>query len=86
MSDEEYARLLGLVRGAAQNGDARFPKGAYEGDVEKMVSVASPTENVKPVAKSSSLDGEGALTRFRLGTLQLPQTLLERIRLVLKGT
>lgn len=93
MSDEEYQRLLGLVRGAGeQGGESRFPKGAYENMVGlKQPALASAVTSESSAAasaapKMSALDGEGALTRFRIGTLQLPKLLLERIRDVLRGT
>lgn len=95
MSDEEYARLLGLVRGA-QGGEHRFPPGAYE--PERMVAAAPSAAPAAAAAvtnaslssvvktKATSLEGESATDRMRLGTLRLPESLLERIRLVLKGT
>lgn len=93
MSDEEYARLLGLVRGA-QGGEHRFPPGAYQKNemiAAQALAAASkatvaPTSTVSNAAKANSLEGHSALTRLRLGTLRLPEDLLERIRLVLKGT
>lgn len=92
MSDEEYARLMGLVRGAG-GGDARFPKGAYERDNMVATRVEEASTNVSEAIKAAApktvranaLDGTGASVRFRIGTLSLPNTLLERIRLVLKG-
>lgn len=92
MSDEEYQRLLGLVRGAGEQGESRFPKGAYENMVglnqPSLASAVTSESSAAPSAapKMSALDGEGALTRFRIGTLQLPRLLLERIRDVLRGT
>ena len=90
MSDEEYARLLGLMRGA-QGGDHRFPPGAYERDnmvatgiSEASTSNASLSAPVK--VKSTTLEGDSATDRMRIGTISLPENLLERIRLVLKGT
>lgn len=92
MSDEEYARLLGLVRGA-QGGEHRFPPGAYEANrmvAAPEVAAAAPVTNASISSvvkvKATSLEGESATDRMRLGTVRLPEGLLERIRLVLKGT
>jgi hypothetical protein len=89
ISDEEYARLLGLVKGASEQ---RFPPGAYAG-TDRMAAtaseavaniVATPSKTQK--IKATSLEGTGAAERLRIGTLQLPEALLERIRTVLKGS
>lgn len=95
MSDEEYARLLGLVRGA-QGGEHRFPPGAYEAPermsavVPEAVSALASSSNAalssSVKVKATSLEGVSATDRMRIGTLRLPEGLLERIRLVLKGT
>lgn len=86
MSDEEYARLLGLVRGAS-GGEPQFPSELEKGK-ELMVGNAQ-LESAAPSqkeAKATSIDGKSATTRLRLGTLQVPDQLLERIRKVLHGT
>jgi hypothetical protein len=91
MSDEEYARLVELADGLKNEG-----KAAKESGEEKMVSAAAGLASAitaassKPVvtkpAKKTTLDGIGAAVRLRLGTLNLPSTLLERIRLLLKDS
>lgn len=87
MSDEEYARLLGLVRGAS-GGEPRFPSEPHEKGKDLIVAntqLESPSV-VQKEAKATSIDGTSATTRLRVGTLRLPQELLERIRVVLHGT
>lgn len=86
LSDEEYARLLGLVREASNNGEARFPKGAYESSTERMVPTTKIEEMSGKTAKATTLDGAGASVRMRLGTIHLPKMLLERIRDILRGS
>jgi len=87
MSDEEYARLLGLVRGA-NGGEPRFPS---EKGKDHMVVGSAPlelTNAIQPAKepKATSIDGTSATTRLRVGTLKLPDQLLDRIRAVLHGT
>lgn len=82
LTPEEFEELL------REYPNLRFPPGYYEqgADNASIVQKAEQVENVETKKiKSTSILGDSPLNRIKLGTIQLPEELMKRTDLLLRG-